>query len=360
MKLKKTLTCLALGCCSVLTMFGLSGCGGVSTKTLQENFDKLDATYQEYSEVFKQGTVENLDTNYFISYGSVVDGYIDEQKEGYVELLDVYNSTLVISSDYIDNNKEYVKNLDDKALSKETKSAIKELNSSLVDYTDTISEFVRARSNFIDYFEQFNGQLSEESSNAYLRKFKRSYGALVSQNIEVSMNLAKTIETSEIFELLKKTTPTENDTKIMKEYIRAKILPIFSEFKITEIENNLNWNGQAQTETKTRIDDLLALLEREFSTYKARFVGSNSALNTLTSEEMNKLFDYIGDFLSETDVYMKALKSLNISALSVDYDNDLEKYKEKNPFAEVYLEKMEQFIEITLPNFMNQVVNIIY
>lgn len=360
MKLKKTLTCLALGCCSVLALFGLGGCGEVSTKTLKENFDKLDATYQEYSQVFTQGTVDNLDTNYFITYGSVVDGYIAERKEGYVELLDIYNSTLVISSDYIDNNKEYVKNLDDKNLSKESKQAIKDLNGSLLDYIDTVSDFVKSRKIFVEYFEQFNGQLSEESSNAYLRKFKKSYGELVSQNIELSMNLAKTIETTEIFELLKKTTPTENDTKIMKEYIRAKMLPVFSEFKITEIENNLNWNGQAQTETKTRIDELLASLESKFSIYKEKFVGEDVALKTLTSEEMNRLFEYIENFLSETDAYMKALKGLNISMLSIDYDNDLEKYKEKNPFAEIYLEKMEQFIEISLPNFMNEVVNIIY
>lgn len=360
MKFKKTLASLALGCCSVLALFGLGGCGEVSTKTLSENFDKLDATYQEYSEVFKQGTVDNLSTDYLITYGSIVDQYVTEQKEGYVELLSLYNSTLVISSDYIKNNEEYVKNLDDSTLSKDSKAAIKILNKSLVDYTDTISDFVRARKNFVEYFEQFNGQLNEESNSAYLRKFKKSYGELVSKNIELSMNLAKTIETTEIFDLLKKTDPTENDTKIMKEYIRAKLLPIFSEFRITEIENNLNWNGQAQTETKTRIDNLLASLDSKFSTYKARFVGESGDLKILTSEEMNTLFDYIGKFFLEVDSYMDALKKLNISVLSVDYNNDLESYLGRNPFAETYLEKIEQFVEISLPNFMDQVVNIIY
>lgn len=360
MKFKKIMAGLTLCCCSLFALLGLGGCGGVTLSTIQENFDKLDATYKEYSSVFTQGVVDNMDTNYMIKYGTIVDGYVTEKREGYVELLDIYNSTLVISSDYIDNNKEYIKNLDEKNLSKESKTALKDLNESLVEYTDTISDFVRARKTFVDYFEEFNGQLSEESSSAYLRKFKKSYGELVSKNIELSMSLASAIETTEIFDLLKKTTPTENDTKIMKEYIRAKMLPIFSEFKITELENNLNWQGQAETETKDRIDNLLASLESKFATYKARFVGSNENVSTLTSEEMNQLFDYVENFLAETDAYIQALKGLNISVLAVDYDNNMEKYLEKNPLAETYLEKMEQFIGTTLTNFMDQVVNIIY
>lgn len=174
------------------------------------------------------------------------------------------------------------------------------------------------------------------------------------------MNLAKTIETTEIFELLKKTTPTENDTRILKEYIRAKMLPIFSEFMITEIENNLNWEAQAATETKTRIDNLLAQLNTRFINYKSHFVGSSEAVSTLSAEEMTQLFGYIEDFFVETDAYLQALKGLKIKKLAVDYDNDFERYKKSNNLAEVYLEKMEQFVGTTLFDFMNTTLNIIY
>ena len=360
MKLRNLIAGLTLCFCSVFAIFGLVGCGEVTVSTLQENFDKLDATYQEYNQVFTQGTVDGMDTNYLIKYGSIVDGYVTENMPGYIELLEIYNSALVISSDYIDNNKEYIKNLDQNNLSSESKDMLKQLNESLLEYTYTISNFVRARKNFVDYFEEFQGQLSEESSNSYLRRFKKTYGELVSKNIELSMDMANTIETTEIFELLKKTTPTQNDTRIVKEYIRAKMLPIFSEFKITELENNLNWDAQEKTETKTRIDNLLVALEEKFSIYKSRFVGDYENVKTLSSEEMNTLFDYIENFLSETDSYLQALKGLNISSLAVDYDNNMEDYRETNPLAETYLEKMEQFIETTLSDFMDEVVGIIY
>ena len=190
----------------------------------------------------------------------------------------------------------------------------------------------------MNYFEQFGNEITEKSSLAYLREFKKDYGKLVSKNIELSTQMAKTIENTEIFDLLKNTAPTENDTKIVKEYIRAKLLPVFSEFKITEIENNLNWNAQKDTATKQRINVLLTKLNDQFETYKSRFVSSGETLQILTTDEMNNLFNLADNFFVEADAYFKALGKFNISKLAVDFDNDLEAYKKSNKLAEVYLE----------------------
>lgn len=360
MKLKRIGLSLVLCLCSICALFGLSGCGEVSLKTVQKNIQALDDAYAKYSTVFTQGVCEGLDTNYLIKYGTAVDKYITENKEGYVELRDIYNATLVISNDYIDNNKEYIKSLTEDNLNEAMKKSLTKLNGKIVSYTKTIEDFVIARRNFVNYFEQFGDEVTEKSSLAYLREFKKDYGKLISQNIELSTQMAKTIENTEIFNLLKNTAPTENDTKIVKEYIRAKLLPVFSEFKITEIENNLNWNAQKDTATKQRINVLLTKLNSQFETYKTRFVKSNAALQVLFSEEMNNLFSIAGDFFVEADSYFQALKKFDISKLAVDFDNDLETYKKSNKLAEVYLEKMEQFINITLTNFMETVEDIVY
>ena len=360
MKLKKIGLSLVLCLCSICTLFGLSGCGEVSLTTVQNNIKALEDTYTKYDTVFTQGICEGLNTDYLIKYGETVDKYITENKDGYVELRDIYNVTLVISNDYIDNNKEYIKTLTEDNLTDKMKKSLTKLNGKIVSYTKTIEDFVLARRNFMNYFEQFGNEITEKSSLAYLREFKKDYGKLVSKNIELSTQMAKTIENTEIFDLLKNTKPTVNDTKIVKEYIRAKLLPVFSEFKITELENNLNWNAQKDTATKQRIDVLLTKLNDQFETYKSRFVSSGETLQELKTAEMNNLFNVAENFFVEADAYFKALEKFDISKLAVDFDNDLEAYKKSNKLAEVYLEKMEQFINISLTNFMETVANIVY
>lgn len=360
MKVKSLLCSVVLGFCALFGVLGLTGCKEVNLDTVTDNFLKLEEVYSANADVFKEGTCEGMATKYLIDYGTVVDGFVSENKDGYAELLTKYNAVLVISNDYIDNNKSYVMNLTDEKINADSKKSFKALNNSLLEYTESISDFVRARKSFMEYFAQFNGELGNEANEAHLRKFKKEYGNLVDKNLELSMSLAKSVESTEIFDLLKNTTPTQNDTKIVKEYIRAKMLPIFSEFMISEIENNLNWNAQVATETKTRIDQLLGKLNNSFEVYKARFVKSNENVKVLTNKEMNSLFEMVENFLVETDEYYKALKGLDISALAVQYDNNLENYKKTNKLAEVYLEKMEQFINITLPKFVEESLLVIY
>ncbi len=361
MKLKKILLCLTLSLCCVGALFGLAGCGEVSLTKINENFDKLQATYQKYSStVFQSGECGGIQTEYLVKYGEDVDGFINSNEKAYVELRDTYNLMLVVSSDYIDNNKQYIKNLKENELSKSSKNALTKLNSTLVKYTNTIDEFVNARHMFIQHFELHSSQPNDESSLTYLRKFKKAYGELVSRNIDLSMDLAKVVETTKIFDILQSSDPTETDTLIFKEYIRAKMLPVFSEFMITEVANNLNWSAQVSTSTKTRITSLLNKLEEQFCDYRTIFI-ENSGGNKLDSkEEMKSFFEKIENFLGETEDYLKALKEFDISSLAIDYDNDLDKYKKSNALAEVYLEKMEQFIETSLPAFMTEISSIIY
>ena len=76
-------------------------------------------------------------------------------------------------------------------------------------------------------------------------------------------------------------------------------------------------------------------------------------------ERFNKYYSNIYVFFEEENSFLTALKAFNIEKLAIDYKNDLESYKSKNPFAEIYLEKMEQFVNITLDNFMIEIGNIL-
>lgn len=361
MKIRSLVLGVILGLCSVFSVFGLVGCGDVSINTVKANFQKLDETYAKHATVFKEDQYEGIVTSYMIDYDTIVNGYVSSNKPGFGELKEIYNAMLIVSSDFIDNNKNYVTLLNEKEMSKASKKALNSFNEALVDYIKNIDIFVKARESFVDYFDQFGSSFNENTDEIYLRRFKKSYGVLVTKNVNLALKLANVVEETKIFDLLKETTPTVNDTQIVKEYLRAKMLPIFSEFTITEVHNELNWNGQAETETKVRITELMEQIDQAFTNYKGRFLGSGGSVTQLTKEEMADLFEKIEIFLIEEEDFLQAAKGLNVSSLAVDFDNDLEEFiKEKNTLAEVYIAKMEQFITITLPEFMTQVNQIIY
>ena len=360
MKIRKIALSFVLVLFSFCSAFALVGCGNTSLKTLQESFDKMTAVYAQYSTVFKSGVCDGFATPYMIDYGTEINNLVGNNEVGFAALNSKYNILLAISSDYIDKNKAFILSFKEEDLTKVAKKSIKKLNESVVEYTDYIDEFVKARNSFDSYWRTHGATANKESKEAYLREFKREFGALVEKNIEISTNLAKTIEETEIFDLLKAAQPTKDDTTIVKEYLRAKMLPIYSNFLITETETALNWDNTLynNVQTKKDIDAVLDLLSDNFEEYKTQFLGD--ATVQLTLDEMKAFLDLIDNFVIESQSYLKALKGLEISELATTYKYDIEKYVKDNEFAKIYLQKIEQFINTTLPKFVEKVVDYIY
>ncbi|MBP3431944.1 MAG: hypothetical protein J6K39_03735 [Clostridia bacterium] len=364
MKTKTIFLSLILCCFSLFSLFGLVGCGEANIGTLKENFGKLDTLYQEYTAdgIFEGGLLETglPRSDYVVTYGTVVQKKVDASEASYKELRELYNLTLAISHDYIDNNKSLILIKSDEDLNSESKTALNNLNGSLVEYIASLERFVDARSDLIEYFDNVSGSINAEADENHLRLFKKSYGDLVSKNLTLSTNLAKIIETTEIFELLSETNPQPNDTKLIKEYVRAKLLPIFAELRITEIENKFNFNNsQNNGDDKARIQTLLDKLDAAFEIYKPNFVSDKTTVKLADKDATKNLFDLIKDFFTEADSYFKALQNFNFSKFA-EYKHTMEDYLKENSMAEIYLTKMEKFVEVTLPEFMNAVVGIIY
>ncbi len=359
MKIKKLLLTMALCCFCVFSVVGLAGCKDVTLSLLKENFEKLDAAYAANSDVFVEGEFEGLPTKYLISsYGTVVDKRIENGTEGYEELLKLYNATLVMASDYVDSNREFLLALEEKELSKQSKEALKILNDSVVEYTNSIEDFIRGRASLMDYFSKY-AEESEVSNMKNILQFKKIYGNMVKKNVRLATNSARMVETTKIFELLKQTHPTAADTETVKEYIRAKLLPIYSEMKITEIANNMNWSAQKEGDCKPQIDAVIEKLDASFVDFKQNFVTKKTS-KVLTKTEMGHLFDIAEEFFVEAEAYFQALYGLSLSKLAVSYDNQMSKYLKENALAEVYLQKLEQFVGHSLGQFMDAVCDIIY
>lgn len=356
-KFKGIVLGVAMGIFGVLSAVGLSGCG-TKLSTLKENYTAMQTKIGGYSEVFTGGQIDGVGITYStlkVSYGTYVDEKIgDGLDDDFDELESKYNAILVISNDYITQNISYIQNYNEKKFSKAAKKALKSLCKDIDEFTDYLPTFVAERNALAKYFEQM-GDGNERQTQTKLVTFKKSYGTLVSKNLDISMSLASCIEGTEIYDSLQKTEVTPTSLKIVKEYTRAKMLPLFSRFMLTEISNQFNWNNyKTQSESLIEIDNLLTELNSFFNNeYMTTFV-SNSSPTTLKKGTMEELFDMVDEFFVEAESYYDALSDLEIREFAVSYEGDMQSYLNKNQLAERDLHKMEQFIEITMPNFVNE------
>ncbi len=362
MKVKAKSAILSVVLClfGMFSLFSLSACGNVSLQTLSDNFEELDQIYSDNADVFQAGFCGDFYTEYLINYGEKVDELVFDDTPGYAELRDRYNIMLAVSNDYIDGNRQYILSWSEDSLTSDARAAINTLNASLVDYKDYISTFLRERNNLIGYFDKFQDSMNEESHMSRLRNFKRYYANLVQKNIQLSLDMAEAVKTTEIFDLLRETEPTEVSTRVIKDYMVAKILPVFSEFMLTEVENKLNWSAFSGG-AKEQIDTLLSSLEQKFDFYKAQLISIDNQIKVFESKEaMQNFYDLTESFFVEMDDYLQALKDLDIYTLITSYNNSFEEYLAENSLANVYFEKMEQFINISLENFLTNAANQIY
>jgi len=233
-----------------------------------------------------------------------------------------------------------------------------QLNSALVEYMRSINTFVKARLDMIDYFDGITGQISEQADEMHLSLFKKAYGEMISKNLNFSIAMARMVETTEIFDIVSDTAPTLNDSKLLKEYISAKMLPIFAEFRLSEIENKFNYNNsQFNSEAKKKVGDLLDMLDTQFVSYKTNLVANRTPKQLESQEAKKALFTMFNNFFVEMEDYFKALKGVNFKSLLT---KGMEKHYKSNPLAEIYLQKVEQFLSTSLPEFMKEVCSIIY
>jgi len=338
---------------ALLSTVAFVGCD-VNLDTLKSSFESLDKTYQTYSEVFNHGTLAGtIETNYIVNYGDAVNIYVGKNKENYAELRDEYNVMLALSHYYIDTNKSYVLNCDYKNLSKEAKKSLNTVNKKIKEYEKEIKKFDENRKAMMVFFNQYAEAEREQSAEEYhVRMFKRAYGKLIDKNIELSSALAKSVELTEIFDLMKNTAITNKDVSIIKDYVQTKMLPIYNEFMINQVANKISW--KVYEGLNSRLDNLIDNVKNSFNSYKSQIVNGATNDKEFTAEQITVLFNKVENFLAEQKIYDRALKEFDIATFVTNYNGNLQQYEKKNSLASLDLEKMEQFIQKTVPNFIEE------
>lgn len=348
---KKIFSILSLLVISLTCAVTLSGCGsGVGVEDVTKSYETMIETLEENSDIFNNAGALNTAEYYEISYGDVVDKYIDDGSKYYVDLKDYYNSVFSFAMSYMSENRTVITNITDEELNSEAKGTLSALKSSIDDFTAGIQDFVDARNRLDLLFQRIEDTSpSADERLTKLRDFKREYVNFVNKSVEMSLSLSNSVEATGILDDV-------SNVRLTKNYICNKILNVYNELYILDI-GTFNFAASVDTTTKERIQTLLDTLHDSMLDYTALMQMNNK--DTLSEEELGALREMTDKFMTEIDVYVKALDSLDIRTLSVDYKNDMAEYLNHNNRAEIYLERVENFINISLPEFLNYVEDVV-
>lgn len=357
MKITSKILGFVLCCTAVLCSVALVGCKKVTLSNLEQSYQQLEDEFKANETVFISHDFEGQATDVYVSYNEKINKLTVTDKD-FGELVWLYNFALSAAHNYIFSNRSFVLSLKEAELSKSAQKIIGTLNQSLVEFKNYIPSFVRERQSFLNHFDAFDN-LDVNADRAALLRYKKVYGRFVDKAVNACNNVATMVEESKIFDVLQNTTPTRVDAETIKNYFGAKLLPVFCEFKINEFANKMNWSVQAEGTAKARINTLIDNVEQKFATYRDVFVSRTTSI-TLSQQQIKDLFTLYNKFCTEKQDYFTALKNFNFARLALDFDNNLENYLGANAYAKTYLQKVEQFVELMLPNFMEAVENVLY
>lgn len=382
-KFKGALLSLVLCMCFIVPVFIFSGCG-VDAETVNNSLKELSKVITSNSTVFVEGYVDpevklisneneeqeqnfqivensGILTKFKIVLGNNLDKAVKDEIEhkisyGYEELDRKYNVIFAFANEFIETYKVYLPKKDDK-LTDETKNCLNILNEEIKVYIETVEEFLKQRKTTDNYYNTTDFEITTG-----LRALERSYGAMIEKAVSVSGALADVLEANNIINYLKEFNATSDRTMIVEGFVRAKLLPVYSTFMLSEIKNKIWWESTIDEDgsTKAKITTLISKLEESFNSFK-NYVKKSTITDDKTDKDVFEAVELkplvenlVNVFVVDAEQYETALKELNIQKLSVEYKNDLAKYvKESNAFAQTYLDKIEDFLYLILGQFQN-------
>lgn len=354
-KTKTFLSVIMIAVC-LLCVFTFAGCNEPSTSTILENIEAMNTALSEHDDVFNKTDRQINDVDYYsISYGSVIDGYISSGTTNYTDLENFYNTVFSLSMSYIEENYGVITNLTDEELNSDTRGQLEDLNNKIVDFTNSIQPFVEARNSLASDFSNSSFQNLAPTSEvklARLREFKREYVTFVDKSVQLSQRLSSAVDSVGMLDSLEELGIS--NVELVKNTILNKLLPAFHNLYVNEI-GSFNFYDTDQTTTRTRIENVIESLKSVLNDKYIVIMKLSGAqlIDTVTVEEIKAIREEADIFYVELNDYLEALDGLDIRTLSVNHDNDLEAYMAVNDRAEIYLQKVEQFVEVTLSEFLD-------
>ena len=354
-KTKTFLSVIMIAVC-LLCVFTFAGCNEPSTSTILENIEAMNTALSEHDDVFNKTDSQINEVDYYsISYGSVIDGYISSGTTNYTDLENFYNTVFSLSMSYIEENYGVITNLTDEELNSDTRGQLEDLNNKIVDFTNSIQTFVEARNSLASDFSNSSFQNLAPTSEvklARLREFKREYVTFVDKSVQLSQRLSSAVDSVGMLDSLEELEIA--NVELVKNTILNKLLPAFHNLYVNEI-GSFNFYDTDQTTTRTRIENVIESLKSVLNDKYIVIMKLSGAqlIDTVTVEEIKAIREEADIFYVELNDYLEALDGLDIRTLSVNHDNDLEAYMAVNDRAEIYLQKVEQFVEVTLSEFLD-------
>lgn len=360
---------LCIMCCvCVFSVCLFGGCGNndVSIATLKETFAELDKQNDELAQnkIFVSGVLGGVQTDYVISYAETGNNIVENfviLDTNFGELRQVYNRFFAQTNAYLDKSSQ-ARNLvlafEDKDLSGAAHSALNSLNSAVLDYLAFVPKFLQQRTELLEHAKLFSQQpdFGAEYEYTYLRAFKRDVmQPLVQKSLAASTALANAVQQTKVFEILQGQILPE-DSQTLAEYVKMKLLPLYSRLRLEEIASQMFWQELSEQENPTQtflqVNNILLDAEEQFSKILKGFSFYDG--KTLSKQEVQRVQNLTDLLLQDAQTYYAALDGIDLKDYAT-FDGTAAEYLSRNSYANTHLQTIETFWNYTIPAFLDTV-----
>ncbi len=351
--MKKVILCFVLLAVTILPFLS-AGCNfEVSYKGTSENLKKAIAVVDN-STYFKAGTVTISNSSITLTKVPSVNKNFTIDST-YDEVNKYYNTIFAYTFEYIkDNSLIFATPPMVEALTETQEELYKVLEEEIKSFKNSCADF---ESEIVDVNKYFANSESygESSKEVFVLNYKKAYRDLIFDAFDLANAMEDVLNS--VYKEISYLESSEREGSVYKSFedgVSIRIFEGYFSFIVDSFDcRTLVPNGDANEYMLEVVDTYNAAKTQMLTFYKDIAKERNEKI--LTNAQIKNIQKSINIYFAETGLYQHAYDKIEFVKFYFDHDCDLERYTKDNYANQHYFDKINEYINYTLPDFTDYV-----
>ena len=344
------LSAMAITACSSLALLG--GCTFEVSYTGTR--DKLNEIVKELSSSKKlvDGSVYIDGTSIRMSTIPGVSSAFSKD-ESYVEINRYYNTIFSYCADYIIESSQIIATPPTvESLTEYQENLYQKLEEEIATFKTSLKEFEKDIDNVNKYFENI-ADYGESSKDIFVLKYKKAYRDLIFD----AFDIANAVEdlTGSVYSEISYKESSEKKGQVFKSLEEGVNIRIFEGYFSLIVDSFDCRIPEPNTDANEYMHEIIATYNSAKASMQTFYKNSrkNKQTISITNKEIEEVKETIKIYFEETALYQEAYDKLGFVDFYFDNDCALERYTKDNYANQNYYDRINDYVNYTLPNLTN-------
>ena len=355
-KIVKTLGISAIALTTLSSVFLFSGCDFIVN--YKGTSDKLNEVIKLVSEeeYFTDGAINIDGTEIEISkVPNVSKNFVEN--ENYTEINNFYNTIFSYCIEYVKDNAVILATPPTvESLTEKQEDLYKVLDEKISIFKTATEDFDREIGNINKYFDNASAY-GESSEEIFVLNYKKSYRNYIYEAFDLANAIEDVMDS--VYEEIDYVENLEKKGKVFKSLqdgINIRIFEGYFSFIVDSFDCRVPIANKDANVYMHEILETYNNAKKQMLTFYKN-VSKNEGNILITEKEIETIQKSIDTYFEETELYQNAYNSLEFVKFYFDDDCDLDRYKANDYANKNHYEKINDYINFTLPNLTNYISN---